>query len=214
VVAGARSRPHQLVADRVPSRRSREHPRLEPGQRVGATLEGKDCRPDEELEADERRDRVSGQPEHERAPPHAEGDRFARLHGHAPEDLVHAELGLDCADEIVRADGDTAGGDEHVVLEPARERLAVCALVVGDSRQALDGSARRPELSVEDQRVGLVDLARREWLARPAKLGSRCQHGGARHRSTRHLGHPRGRERSELRGAEPRACSNHLVSGP
>jgi len=78
------------------------------------------------------------------------------------------------------------------VLEPARERVPVCVLVVGDSRQALDGSARRPELSVENQPVGLVDLTRRERLARPAKLGSRRQHGGARHCAARDLGHARG----------------------
>ena len=113
----------------------------------------------------------------------------------------------------MRADGDTARGHEHVVLEPARERLPVRILVVGDSRQALDGSARRPELSVEDQPVGLVDLTRRERLARPAKLGSRCQHGGARHRPARHLGHARGRERPELCRPEPRACGDDLVPG-
>ena len=82
---------------------------------------------------------------HERAL-HARRTRPAcpGFHGHAPEDLVHAELGLDRADEIVRADGDTARGHKHVVLEPAGERLPVRVLVVGDSRQALDGSARRP----------------------------------------------------------------------
>jgi glycosyltransferase involved in cell wall biosynthesis len=213
VAPGSRPRTHQLITDRIPVRRSREAPRLEPWQRVGLTLEGQDGRTDEELEADQRRDRVPGQTEHERASPHAERDRLARLDGHAPENLLHAELGLDRADEIVRADRDATGGDEHVMFQAALERLAVCVLVVGDSRQALDGSARRTELGVEDQSVGLVDLAWRERLAGPAKLGSRCQYGGARDRSALHLGQARGSERPELSWTEPRTSSDDLVSG-
>ena len=54
VVARPDPRAHQLVSGRIPFRRSREPPRLEPGQRVGVTLKGQDSRPDEELEADQR----------------------------------------------------------------------------------------------------------------------------------------------------------------
>ena len=99
------------------------------------------------------------------------------------------------------------------MLEPARERLAMGGLVVRNGSQALDGSARRPELGFEDQPVGLVHLARPEWLARPAKLRSRRQHGGARHRSADDLGHTRGPERPELHGAEHGSGRDDLVIG-
>src|SRR5438477_13097579 len=49
----------------------------------------------EQLEADERGDRVSGQPEDQRRASDAERDRLARFDRHAPEDLLDAELGLD-----------------------------------------------------------------------------------------------------------------------
>jgi sortase A len=212
VVTVAPSCAGQLVADRVPLRGDREPPGLEPGQRVGVALQRQHCRPDEELEGDERRDRVTGQAEHERPLPHAERDRLAGLHGDAPEDLLDAELGLDRTDEVVRADRHAAGGHEQVVFEPACQRLAVGVLVVGDRREALDGSACRPELRLENQPVRLVDLARLERLARTAKLSSRGQHRGARHRSAHDLGHACRGERTELRGAERRSRRDDLVT--
>ena len=88
-------------------------------------LEREQRRPDEELEPDERRDRVSRAARRRAPSEHAERDRLSRLDRDAPEDLLDPELGRDLRDEVVRPDGDAAGGDEHVGLEPALERRAV-----------------------------------------------------------------------------------------
>jgi glycosyltransferase involved in cell wall biosynthesis len=106
----------------------------------------------------------------------------------------------------VRADRDTAGGHEQVVLEPPSNSLAMGFLGIGDRRQALGASARRGELRREDQPVGLVDLAGPEGLAGAAKLASRGENGGPRSGSTGDFGHAGRGERSELGGAKP--CSS------
>ena len=71
-------------------------------------MTGEHRRPDEQLDGDERRHGIAGEPEDERLAAPAEGERLARLHRHAPEDLVDAELGADLANEVVRADRDAA----------------------------------------------------------------------------------------------------------
>ena len=148
-----------------------------------------------------------GQPEDEPPVQHAERNRLSGLHRNSPEDLLDAELGLDLAHEIVRPDRDAAGGDEHVGREPARERLAVGALVVGDRAQPLDLGARRLELRGEQQPVGLVDLSRLERLARPAQLAPRGEHGGPRpprDDAPRRDPPPRARRAVRARGAHRR----------
>ena len=93
---------------------------------------------DEELEADERRDGVAGQAEHERPVADAERDRLARLDRDAPEDLLDAELRGDSPHEVVRADRDAARADDDVGLERPLERRAVRVVVVLDRRDAVD----------------------------------------------------------------------------
>ena len=139
-------------------KRSREHSRLEPRQRLALTLQRAQRRLDEELAADERRHRVAGQPEHERLTAHAERHRLARLDRDAPEHLLDAELGLDRAHEVVRTDRDAARRDENVRREAALERLPVCGLVVGDRRQRLDVGTGGGERGRQHETVRLVDL--------------------------------------------------------
>ena len=95
-------------------------------------------RPHEQLEADERGDRVTGQPEDQGAPTDAERDRLAGLHRHAPEHLFDAELRLRRTDEVVDADRDAARRHEHVGLEPALDRRARRRLVVGHRGHPVD----------------------------------------------------------------------------
>jgi glycosyltransferase involved in cell wall biosynthesis len=99
------------------------------------------------------------------------------------------------------------------MLETAGKCLAMSVLVVGDRRQALHGSACRHELRGKDQPVGLVDLARPERVARPAKLGSRCQNGGPRDRAANDFGNARRRQRSEVRRPESHPGRNDLAPG-
>ena len=113
----------------------------------------------------------------------------------------------------MRADRDTAGGHEQVVLEPPSDSLAMGFVGVGDRRQALSASARRSELRREDQPVGLVDLTGPEGLAGAAKLGSRGENGGPRSRSTRDFGHTGRGERSELGGAKPCSGRHDALAG-
>ena len=107
----------EVVAVRIPPCGRPQRCALEPWRRVGCPLERAERRDDEEERADERRDRVSGEPEQQRVAPRRKGDRLARPHRDAPEDLFRAELCEDAADEVVRADGDAARGDEDVRLE-------------------------------------------------------------------------------------------------
>src|SRR5439155_20959833 len=118
--------------------------------------------------------------EDQRPFPNAERDRFARLDGYTPEDLLDSELCLDPADEIVRTDGDTSGSDDDVRAERVLESVSMRDLIVADRRHQLDDRAGGLELGRQDHPVGLVDLARGEHLARPPELGSRWQHGGPR----------------------------------
>ena len=143
-----------------------ELPGLESRHRFGGTLKREHGRPDEQLEADERRDGVPGQPEDERRSAHAERDRLPGLDRDPPEDLFDAELGLDS-----RGRGRAARPRHRRrsrVRRPRapRDRLAMGFLVVGDRRQALGARARRGELRREHQPVGLVDLTGPERLAR------------------------------------------------
>ena len=70
--------------------------------------------PHEELEADERRDRVAGQAEDELVVLRAEPGRLAGPQRDAPEALLDAQLGERRLDVVVRADRDAAGDDDHI----------------------------------------------------------------------------------------------------
>ena len=213
----ARARPpsSRLRADEVVALRVPPDGRCEPAgsiaraRRRGA-LEGEQRGPDEELEADERRDGVPGQPEHERPAANAERDRLARLDRDAPEHLLDAELGLDPANEVVRADGDPAGGDEDVASRP---RSSACDAPPRCPRPASRSTtAPRRRARGQHQAVRLVDLARRERLAGRAELGPGGQHGDARAPRACDLGDPCRGERADLRGAET-GPPRHDVAG-
>ena len=124
--------------------RRRKHPRLEPGQ-AGRRRPGARARPAARTARTPTSDETGfpGSPKTSVEPRTPNETGLPGLDRDSPEDLFDAELGLDSPDEVVRADRDAARGHEHVVLEPARDRLAMGVLVVGDRRQALDRSARR-----------------------------------------------------------------------
>src|SRR4029453_18514484 len=104
--------------------RTCERPRLPPWAGVAFALERAQRRPHEELEPDQGGDRVAGQSENECRTPRTERHRLAGLDGHAPEDLLDAELARDAPNEVVRADRDAARADDDVGSERALERLA------------------------------------------------------------------------------------------
>ncbi len=82
---------------------------------------------------DERRERVPGQAEDERRSADAEGERLARTHRDAPEDLLDAELRLDAADEVVRPDRDATRGDDHIGLRAPCTRACSSAASVSSA---------------------------------------------------------------------------------
>jgi hypothetical protein len=88
----------------------------------GRALHREQRRPEEQLEGDERRDRVAGQPEHRAIAAHAERERLARLH----RDLVQLELDAGRRERgahvVAVADRHAAGRDHHVVIERARDQ--------------------------------------------------------------------------------------------
>ena len=198
---------------RVPPETSREPTRLEAGKGICHPLQREHGRPHEELEGDERGNRVPGKSEHEGRAPHAERDRLPRLHGDAPEHLLDTQLRLDPADEIVRTDGDTAGRDQNVGFEPALERGAMRSLVVGHRGRTRDLGARRLQLSREDQPVRFVDLAAPQRLAGRPELGSRRDHGGPRPREAIDLRDSRRCERAEPSRVQTRSARDHDVAG-
>jgi len=208
----ARPRPYEGVAGVTPPERRREPARLEARARVGGALERAERRLHEELRRDERRHRVAGQPEHERAAADAERDRLAGLHGDAPEDLLDAELGLDPPDEIVRPHRDAARGDEDVRGQRALERGTVGRLVVGDRRLELDVGADGGERGREHEPVRLVDLTSGERPARRDELAARREDRDTRPAAALDLHDAGGREGAELRGAEADAGRDDLVA--
>ena len=102
----------------------------------------------------------------------AEGERLAGLHRHAPEDLVDAELGADLADQVVRADGDSAGADEHVRLEASLERRPMEARLVGNGLESRHLGTGALERGRDHRSVRFVDLARAELDAGPPELAA------------------------------------------
>jgi hypothetical protein len=82
----------------------------------------------------------------------------------------------------VWADGDPPGGDEHVRLEPARQRRPMRGRIVRHRFPSLHDRSRGPEERGEHDAVRLVDLAVGERLARRPELGAR---GHDRHAGTR-----------------------------
>ena len=93
-VLDPRPRPQQRVARDEPAPAARAARAGTRGRGLREPLQGEQRRPDEQLEADERRDRVPRQPEDERAAAHAERDRLPGPHRDPPEHLLDPELGL------------------------------------------------------------------------------------------------------------------------
>ncbi len=126
-------RPVELTCHTAPSRQARtrttytrpsglltssddDRPVQGPGG-LAVAHETKQRRTDEQLERDHRRDRVAGEPEHQRAAAHPECQRLARLHGDAPQPPLDAEFVLHVLDEVELAHRHPARGDKHVVLQ-------------------------------------------------------------------------------------------------
>ena len=162
----SRAGPLEIVSVRVPAGGRGERPDLEPRARIERSLERAQGGHDEQQRSHKRRHGVPGQPEDERGTSCGERDRLAGTHRHAPEDLLGAELGERAADEIVRADRDTAGRDQHVRLEPALECGTVRRRLVGHRRARPDLGSRGAEHGGQHDAVRLVDLSVGERLAR------------------------------------------------
>src|SRR4029077_20781049 len=138
----------------------------------GRSLQRPERGPHEQLAADERGDRVAREAEDEHGPAYPERHGLARPDGDAPEDLLDAELRLDAAEEVVRADGHAARGNEHVVLETLLDGAAMRGFVVRDGGQSGGDGTLGLELSSEHDAVRLVPLARPE--RRPGRFELRA----------------------------------------
>jgi hypothetical protein len=204
-----RPRTHELVALRVAPEPGAEPAGLVPWQRLLEPLQRSQCGLDEELTADERRDRIAGQPEDERLSAHAERNRLARLDRHAPEDLVDAEVPLGRSDEVVLAHRDAARGDERVGRETSLERLPQDWLVVSRGRLGHHVGAGRGERGGEHERVGLVDLAGAQVAAGNDELAAGRKYGDARAARAPDLGHAGGRCGRQASRREPRPRRHH-----
>ena len=213
VVGDGRSRPEELVAVRIASRRPRKPSDLKAWHRVGRALQREQRGPDEELAADKRRHGVPGQPEHERRAADAERQRLSRLHGDAPEHLLDAEIARGGPDEIVRAHRHAAGGDDDVGRERALERLPMRIWVVLYGVEPHHIGAGGAERSRQHRAVRLVDLPWPERSPRPLQLRTGRQQRNTRRRSAGDARDPDGSERADLRGAERGAAFDHHGAG-
>src|SRR5438128_8717718 len=72
------------------------------GTRLRRALQGEQRRANEELTADERRDRIPRQPEDEGRLPNTKSERLAGLDRHPPEHLFDAELTENPSHEVMR----------------------------------------------------------------------------------------------------------------
>ncbi len=142
---------------------------------------GRARRPHEELEADERRDRVPGQPEDERPVRHAERDRLRPASRPRPRSTSSTPSSASIAGRDRAGPTETPPEVTSTSSSSPRASLAMRGLVVGDRVEALD-LQRRPSAAAlaRISTVRLVDLPGLERLARPAKLGSRREDGGPR----------------------------------
>ena len=127
-------------------------PRSKRGSGSADALEREQGRPDEELEADERRDRVPRAARRRAGLPARRTRSACPASSRRPRRPPRRRARPRPAHEIVRPDRNAAGGDEHVRREPTRKRLAVRGLVVGDRVQALHLGARRLQLRREQER--------------------------------------------------------------
>ena len=158
---GGEAPAHQLVPGRVPAPPRRRAVRAR-------TSGGAEHRPGARARQGERTARsrratdtgFPGSPNTSLALADAERDRLARFHRDAPEHLLDTKLRLDSAHEIVWPDRNAPGRDEDICLEPARNRVAVRVLVVGDRAQPFDRRPGRRKLCIDEHAVRLVDLAR------------------------------------------------------
>ncbi len=125
-----RPRPQQRVTLAGAARRDTEPSRPKRGPGSAAPWSASSAGTDEELEADQRGDGIPRQAENERRP-RTPKRRLPGPDGHAPEDLLDAQLGRDPSHEVVLPDRRTAGRDEHIGLESPPERRTKRVAVIG-----------------------------------------------------------------------------------
>ena len=129
--------------------------------RSHATLQRGQSRRDEQVEGDERRHRISRQPEHKRVAPRAKPRRLARLKRDAPEPFLHAQRLQRGLDVVVGADGDPAGDHHDVrVCEFVLQRSDGGRAFVRQARPGVRVGAGVEREADEHGLVGVVDLAR------------------------------------------------------
>ena len=203
------NRADELVSVRVLAQCGRCEARHVSRQSVRRALERQERRRHEDERPDERRHRVPGKAEDERTVAYAEGEGLPGLDRHAPEDLTHPEVGSDSAYEVVLSHRHAAGGDEHVRLETARDRIAVSVCVVRDDGQHVDFGVRSREDGGDHPPVGLIDLTRGEHVAGRTQLATRGENGDLRTFRADDLVHAGRGQRSDLCGTETRAGGNH-----
>ena len=162
----------------------------------------------EDERPDERRDRVPGKPEDERAAADAEGERLPGLDRDAPEDLLDAELGSDRAARGRAAPTETPPDVTSTsALETARDRARDARLRRPRRRAAR--RPRRPRARERRRRASRRSTRRsdRRRAARPA-AGARCPVATIATRGRVRAGDladTRRGQRTDLRGAETRA---------
>jgi len=109
----------------------------------------------------------------------------------------------------VLADRHSAGREQYVRVETAFERGTHRTRVIGDCSVDHGVGARPLDLRREHHGVRLVDLARTERLAGPAKLATRGEHRNARPPCAANVLETGRGERPELRRPAPRAGGNN-----
>src|SRR5919202_6241234 len=123
--------------------------------------------PDEEFEADHRRNRVAGETEEADVVPNPEEERFAGLELDPRENLLHAELEHRALDEVLFPHRDPAARHHHIsTLKGLSHSVAYDAGFVGGGAYAAGFGPDLMSLRDHGEGIGVVDLAGRK-IPRP-----------------------------------------------
>ena len=186
----------------VPPQRRAETAGQERGRGIARALERGERGPDEQLEADERRDRVAGQPEDERRA--ADVENATGLPGFTATRQNTSTAPSSARSPRTRSCSPTDTPPEvssTSAVEPALERGARRFRSSATDAVHLCLGAGPSHLRGEHHRVRLVDLAGAERLAGTAQLAAGREHGDARPPRARTSSSADRGERAELRRA-------------
>jgi hypothetical protein len=184
------------------------------GEGVFEAAHAKQARPDEQLERDERADRVAGKADHRQRAGVTEHQRLARLDRHLVEPDVEAGRTQGVPDEVVLADRDTTEREQDIGLHAVAHACSQLGGLVARDREHERLAARIGHRGREAVRVRVHDRARQRRLPELAQLVAGRQDRHPRPAVHAHCRAVERREQAELtRADQGAACERERACG-